>query len=354
MFRFENPAAFMWLWLIPLYGAMVLIALRWERKRLAKGLGPRLAPFLTRSISTSKRRWKIFFQMTAVFFAVLAMARPQMGESKQEIRSEGIEIILAVDVSESMMAEDVKPSRLEQAKIELGRLVDLMPGNKIGVMAFAGSAALLSPLTNDPAAIKMYLESLSTDSVSSQGTCFECVLSAAADAFERGGVSADDTVKVTRAVVIASDGEDHEQGALDTARTLKDKGIRVFTVAYGTEKGGTIPVRDGMGYMRGYKKDNAGQVVISQVRGDFLRQLAAAGGGSFSFSSFGGQHVRRLADELGALEKSQFETTVATQYDERFQWFLLVALLFASADLALGERRAGFRLWKGRFEVPPG
>lgn len=352
-FRFENPQAFIFLWMLPVLWVLAFATARWARRKLEKSLGSRLSPFLTRSVSAKKRKWKWVLRSAAVFCVVIALARPQVGESKEEIRSEGVEILLAVDVSDSMMAEDVRPNRLEQAKIELSKLMDLMPGNKTGVIAFAGSAALLSPLTNDPAAVKMYIDSLTTESVSAQGTCFECALSAAADAFERGGASEDESVKVTRVVLIASDGEDQEQGALDAAKKLTDKGIRIFTMAYGTEKGGTIPVRDGMGYLRGYKKDRSGQTVLSQVRGDFLRELAGAGQGTFTYASFGSDHIKGIVDDLNKLEKTQFETQIATQYDERFQWILFFGLVLALTEMILGERRLGFRLWKGRFEVPP-
>ncbi|MBX3041458.1 MAG: VWA domain-containing protein [Bdellovibrionaceae bacterium] len=353
MFRFENTAVLMWLWLIPFLWFVGWMTARRRAKKLAKGIGTRLAPFLTRSISPRKRAWKTVLQLAALFFFILALARPQMGESKQEVKSEGIELIFAIDVSDSMMAEDVKPNRLEQAKVELSRLVDQLPGHKVGILAFAGRAALLSPLTNDPAAIKMYLESLTTSSVSTQGTCFECALKTAADAFKRGGTETDDTTRVARAILIASDGEDHEPGAIEAAQALVKEGIRIDTIAYGTEKGGAIPVRDGMGYLRGYKKDRSGQVILSQVKGEALRQIASAGKGSFTFASFGGDHLKRIAADLNRLEKAQFESTMATQYDERFQIFLLIGLILAFMDLLLGERRLGFRLWKGRFEVPP-
>lgn len=353
MFRFGNPAAFNFLWLLP-----VIVAFFWWNRRRMQAqvravIGQRLAPFLTRSVSVAKRQWKLGFTLCAIVFAVLALARPQRGSSKQEIKSEGVEVLLMVDVSESMMAEDVKPNRLDQAKLELQKLVDLMPGNKTGVIAFAGQAALLSPLTNDPAAVKMYIDSLSTESVSSQGTCFECGLREAEAAFERGGASNDDAVRVTRVIVIASDGEDQEPGALEVAGKLVQKGIRIFTIAYGTEKGGAIPVRDNMGYMRGYKRDRSGQTVLTQVKGEFLSKLAAAGQGTFSFSVFGGDHVRNLVNEINKLEKTQFDSQVAVQYDERFQLVLLFAILAGLLEALIGERRKDFKFWKGRFEVPP-
>ncbi|WP_413560432.1 vWA domain-containing protein [Bdellovibrio sp. HCB209] len=352
MFRFENMAAFNYLWIIPVIIIVGYFFDRRSRKRMEAAIGSRLYPFLSSSVSQKKRTIKTVLQMLAVFFFVLALARPQFGQSKQEVKSEGVEIIFAVDVSESMMSEDVKPNRLTQAKTELNRLVDLMPGNKIGIMAFAGSAALLSPLTNDPAAIKMYIDALDTNSVSTQGTNFTDALNTAKEAFERGGVSTDDTVKVTRVILIASDGEDHEPGAVDAAKKLAEDGTRIFTVAYGTEKGGAIPVRDGMGFLKGYKKDRGGQTVITTVKGDALRAMAEAGKGSFYFATVGGDQVRHLLEDINHLEKTQFDTTMATQYEERFQILLLIGIIIATFELFIGERRRGFRFWKGRFEVP--
>lgn len=352
MFRFENLSAFNYLWLIPVIIAVGFFFDRRSRKAMEKAIGSRLYPFLSSSVSNKKRSIKTILQVLTVLFFVIALARPQFGQSKQEVKSEGVEIIFAVDVSESMMAEDVKPSRLAQAKAELSRLVDLMPGNKVGVLAFAGSAALLSPLTNDPGAVKMYLDALDTNSVSTQGTSFQDALKIAKDAFDRGGVSTDETLKVTRVILIASDGEDHEPGALEEAKKLVGDGIRIFTVAYGTEKGGAIPVRDGMGFLKGYKKDRSGQTVITTVKGDALRDLAAAGKGSFYFATFGGDQVKHLVEDINHLEKTQFDTTMAVQYEERFQIVLFMGIIIALIELFIGERRRGFRFWKGRFEVP--
>ncbi|UXR66110.1 VWA domain-containing protein [Bdellovibrio bacteriovorus] len=353
MFRFENIAAFNYLWLIPVIILIGIFFDRRARKKMETAIGSRLYPFLSSSVSRKKRSIKTALQVLAVLCFVIALARPQMGESQQEVKSEGVEIIFAVDVSESMMAEDVKPSRLAQAKAELSRLVDLMPGNKVGIVAFAGSAALLSPLTNDPGAIKMYLESLEPSSVSSQGTNFTEALKISKEAFERGGVTTDDTVKVTRVILIASDGEDHEQGALDEAQKMAKEGVRIFSLAYGTEKGGAIPVRDGMGFLKGYKKDRQGQTILTTVKGDALRALAEAGQGSFYFATFGGEQTKLLVEDISKLEKAQFDTTMAVQYEERFQTILMIGIIIALLELFMGERRTSFRFWKGRYEVPP-
>jgi len=351
--RFENPLAFYFLWSIPVLWGLALVFQKQGAKKIAKVMGPRLYPFLSSSVSAPKRKAKFILQSLVILFFVLALARPQLGQSMQEIKSEGVEIMLMVDVSESMMAEDVRPSRLEQAKTDLSRLLDRMPGNRVGVIAFAGSAAVLSPLSNDPNAIKMYLESLSPTSVSSQGTNFEDALRAAADSFKRGGVASDDTLKVTRVILIASDGEDHEPGAIEAAKKLSEQGVKIFTLAYGTEKGGPIPLKDGMGFWKGNKKDRSGQTVITTVKGDALRALAQAGQGSFYFATFGSEYLKKLVEDLSRLEKAEFESKMAVQYEERFQVFLLVGLLLGLIELFLGERRSSFRLWKGRYEVPP-
>ncbi len=353
MFRFENIAALNYLWLIPVIIIVGMIFDRWNKKKMSQAIGARLYPFLSSSVSPKKRSLKTSLQVATVLFFVLALARPQLGQSTQEVRSEGVEIVLAVDVSESMMAEDVKPSRLAQAKAELSRLVDLMPGNKIGVVAFAGSAALVSPLTNDPAAVKMYLESLEINSVSSQGTNFQEALKTAEEAFQRGGVTADEVVRVTRVVIVASDGEDHEPGALEVAKKLAGEGTRIFTLAYGTEKGGAIPTRDGMGFLKGYKKDRTGQTILTTVKGEALREIAQSGKGSFYFATFGGTQTKLLVEDINKLEKTQFDSTMATQYDERFQYVLILGIFIGLAELYLGERRRKFRFWKGRYEVPP-
>lgn len=354
MFRFENVQALMWLLAIPAAVLVYWLGARGQRLRLQKGLGARVAPLLTASVSWARRRLKLFFQCVALLWMIVALARPQAGQSQQEIRSEGVEVIFLADVSDSMMAEDVRPNRLGQMKAELGRLIDLLGGNKIGLVAFAGSATLLSPLTSDPAALKMYIDSISPLSVSSQGTNLQSALESAEDAFNRGGIEQSETSRVTRVIVIASDGEDHEPGALDAAKKMAAKGIRIFTMAYGTEKGAAIPERDSLGFLQGYKKDpQTKQPVLTTVKGTFLTTLAQTGQGEMFFASLGGNHLQRLVNALDRLEKTQFESQVATQYDEKFQVFLIFALIFALLEVPIGERKTPFRLWRGRFEVPP-
>jgi tetratricopeptide (TPR) repeat protein len=196
----------------------------------------------------------------------------------------------------------------------------------------------------------MFLDSLSPYSIESQGTDFARALQEAHDAFERGGVEDDDQVRTTRVILVLSDGEDQEKGALELAKKFSGEGVKIFTMAFGTERGGMIPIRDERGYLRSYKKDRSGKEVISQVKGEFLKDLARAGGGAFHFASFGGNEARAIKEDIDRLQKAEFASSMSTQYEEKFQLFLLLALVFLALDLVLGERAPGERVWRGRFE----
>ena len=270
MYRFASPEYLFYLWLLPFLYFSGILFFRFHKRRSEKLFGARISPILVANVSWGRRKFKLFLFCFSLALFILALSRPQLAGSKEEIKNEGVEIMLLVDVSDSMMAEDIKPNRLEQAKTDMSRLIDLLPGNKIGVVAFAGSATLLAPLSTDPGALNLYIDSLATNVVSTQGTQFIPALDTAKEAFERGGVATDEVTKVTRVLVIASDGENHEDGALAEAEKLAKEGVRIFTIAYGTEKGAPIPVRDRLGFLTGYKKDESRNTVLSTVNGSAL------------------------------------------------------------------------------------
>lgn len=349
--RWGNPSAFYLLIVVALFIGAYFYFEKSSQLKLEKAFGKKVAAYLAQSASLARRRLQMILQALALVLLIVALARPQAGESQQEIKSEGVELLVLADVSESMLAEDVKPSRLQQMKIELSKLLELMPGNKIGIIAFAGSSTLLSPLTSDPNALRMYIDSLDVSSVSNQGTNFETALSYAKEAFEKGGVTQDDSSRSTRAVLVVSDGEDHEEGALEAAKKLAKEGIRIFTVAYGTEKGGAIPEIDPYGNATGFKKDSSGQPVLTQVKGEFLKSLAAAGEGQFYFAYFNGDHLRRFADDLSQLEKTQFQSSMLTQYEEKFTWPLLAGWILLFISFLISDRKAANTEWTGKYEA---
>lgn len=331
-----------WLfWILPcllILSSLIFVFNKLVRKRFQSHFDEKVLQRLTLNLSSTNRNLNWTFQILCLCFILVSLARPLGGEGQKKVVSEGIEIIFAVDVSNSMLAEDVRPSRLEQVKTDLSRLVDQLPGHRVGLVAFAGSAVAMSPLTNDPNAVKLYLDSLSTQAVSTQGTDFTEALTVSAEAFERGGVTVDSSTSVTRVILIASDGEDHEPGALEKIKELSSQGIRVFTIAYGTEKGGPIPERDAMGFNKGFKQDSSGQTVISKVDGKVLQSLAEASKGSFYFAVAGGEFVSRIVEDINLLEKTQYDAQSLIQYTERFQVPLSFAFIFFLAAWIFSQR----------------
>jgi Ca-activated chloride channel family protein len=350
-FRFESPWALQLLWLLPLAYFFSKWALRRHGKILKQVLGEKLAPFLTSSVSDRRRRLKRGLELLALGCLIVAYARPQTSEGRQQVKNEGIEILILVDVSNSMLAEDVRPSRMELIKNELNRLIDSSGGDRMGLVAFAGSAVLLSPMTNDKDAIKMYIESLSPNAVSTQGTNFKAALNEAREAFRRGGLGDQEGGQVTRAILIASDGEDNEPGAIEEARKLKDEGIHIFTVGVGTEEGGAIPMQDAQGVLRGYKRGSDNQVILTKTKGTVLKDLAKVGEGSFHHATFQSEAMLAVRSDIEKLKKAQFESGEVASYNELFVVFLWLALVLATVEVLLGDRKARGRIWKGRFEV---
>lgn len=350
-FRWAHPERFSFLFLILVWVGIYIAFYFKQKNQLDSSFGKKIIPWLTQSISTTKRHWQFALQCLGAFFLIVALARPQLGQSSVEMKSQGVELMILADVSNSMLAEDVRPSRLEQMKIELEKLLDLMPGNKTGLIGFAGSAALLSPLTSDPSAMKLYIQSLDPIAVSSQGTNFESALTLAKESFERGGVTQGPSSRSTRVILVASDCEDHEENALKIAEELSKEGTKIITMAYGTEKGGTIPIRDRFGNLSGSKESKDGAPIITQVRGDFLKKLADTGQGEFYFTQFGGSHLREIVQEIESFEQSQFSSAFTTQYDEKFYYPLAFGLLLILGSLLFSDRNRRVHAWKGFYEI---
>ena len=349
MFRFANPSILWLLVLVLFLGLYFIFKNKRNEKYLLKVFGPKMLGFFLAGFSRPKRNWKCVLSLLASALMIVAMARPQMGKGKTEITSQGVELMMVIDVSNSMLAEDVKPSRLEHAKKEMNRLLDLLGGDKVGLIAFAGSAVMLSPMTTDKSALKMFLESLSPGSVETQGTEISKALSETMQAFKRGGEEVGPNQKMTRVVVLISDGEDHEQGAIKIAQDMAKEGVRIFTMAFGSERGSKIPKRDPRGLLKAYFKDNQGQEVISRVNHEMLRQIARAGQGSFYHVTFGGSDMNKLKEDIDKLEKAEFDSLSAESYDEKFQLPLFFAFLIAFSELFVGTRKRKDNKFRGRF-----
>jgi Ca-activated chloride channel homolog len=349
MFRFANQSVLFGFIILLVVCIVYYILNSLLQRKINKIFGAKMAHFFTANFSRVKKNIKFILSILTLSFVLLALARPQMGKGKTQITSRGVELMVVVDVSNSMLSEDVKPSRLEHAKKEISHLLNILGGDKVGILAFAGSAVLLSPLTTDKSALKMFLETLTPASVETQGTEIAKALNEAKEAFSRGGQEVGPNQKMTRVVILISDGEDHEEGALKAAQELTNAGIRVFAMAFGSENGGKIPKRDPRGLLKSYVRDKSGKEVVTKVNADSLKQIARAGKGSFYHVTFGGSQMRRLKEDLDKLEKSEFDSLATESFDEKFQVPLFFAFFFGFIELFIGTRKRMLNKWKGRF-----
>ncbi len=337
-YRFESISYLYWLGVLAVLVPLIWYALILIPKKFQKFFDPSILIVLTQGLSVRRKKIKALIELSVVVLLILALARPQSGESSEKIKMEGIELVFALDLSNSMMAEDLKPSRLDLAKKAIARLLDRLSGFKVGLIGFAGNAALLSPLTTDYSALKLFLDSASPDAISSQGTNFSAVMQTAKEAFDKGGTENDEISKVTKVIIFLSDGEDHEEGALKQAEALVNQGIRIFAVGVGTAQGSPIPIRDEFGQLKGYKKDNKNQTVVSKVNSSFMQELARRGKGSYYHASFDGSEVLGIEKDLNKLEKTEFESDFLKKFDENYELPLLIALVLLFLELLVTER----------------
>ena len=354
--RFFDSAQLNWLVLLI---CMLVVQIYFRKKslvRIKKSFGSRLGPFLTSSFSDRKFILKFFLELTIVALLVCTLARPQFGVSTQKQLSEGLEIVLIADVSPSMLAEDMKPSRLENMKTALRQFVRMGSGDKVGLIALSGGAMLLSPLTTDVAALEMYIDSLTVDTVSSHGTDFKSGFDEALLAFKRSGSgdesqSGEVASSASRVVLLASDGENHEGGAKASVEKLQRDGAHVFTLTFGTEDGAPIPIRDEKKQLAEFKKDKVGQVVLSRSQPNLMKELSTIGAGGSYFADYGGEGLKSLRADLDRLQKGEFDSRNTTVYDEKYQIPLLLAIALSLVELGLGTRKPKEKVWKGRFEL---
>lgn len=302
---------------------------RRERGRFAsRELWPRLAPGTSRPLVRVKR---VVFLVALALLAV-GIANPRIGTRYEEVVREGIDIVLAVDVSRSMDSQDIRPSRIGKTRYELARFIEGLKGDRVGIVPFAGTAYPLLPLTLDYAAAKTFVDLLSTDLIPNPGT-------ALAEAIEVAARSFPDEQERAKVIVIVSDGEDHEGNAVKAVRDAAADGIRVFTIGMAKEKGDPIPVYDADGRRTGWLTDEEGQIVTSRLNEQILREIAQAGNGEYRRAGQGGGAFRDLYRELFRLERGEFEARRITGHEDRFQPLLIAALVLLLLQFALPDGR---------------
>lgn len=334
MFRFAHIEHLWWLTGIILVTIAFASHLIWTKKKVNELSSIKLRSLVLPQFNT-KTKWAhlLLFVLMWVFL-ILGIANPQIGSKLYEAKREGIDLMVAVDVSNSMMAEDIKPNRLERTRMGVEKLIDNLQGDRLGIVIFAGKAYVQLPLTTDYAAAKLFTNSLSTGSVNSQGTSIGAALETCLSSF-------DFESKTSKAIIIVTDGEDHEEDALKLAKQANDKGVTIYTIGLGSVKGAPIPIyRNGV--QLGYRKDKDGNTIITKLNEEMLVDLANAGGGKFFRADNGHIGLRSILDEINKLETTELDTKIFSDYEDRFQFFLAASLVLLLMEILWPEKRLKF------------
>ncbi len=326
MFRFEDP--------IYLYGLVVVIVLalirfmtyRNQKKRLKKFGDPQLLKELMPNVSRFRPAVKFWLLEGALALLFIVLARPQMGTRISHEKRTGIETIIAMDISNSMRAQDVEPSRLDRAKMMVENLVDNFTNDKIGLIVFAGDAFVQLPITSDYVSAKMFLSNIDPSMMQNQGTDIAAAVEMATHSFTQ-------QENIGKAIIVITDGEDHEGGALEAAKAARERGMRVYVLGVGSTKGAPVPVPGTGDYMR----DNSGNTVMTALNEQMCSEVAQAGGGAYIHVENNSSAQRQLDEELDKLEKNETESTIYSDYDEQFQAVGIIALLLLIIEIVLLE-----------------
>ncbi len=350
--QFENIKYLYILGAIPLVLIFFFIAVQW-RKNAIKELGDQhLVYELMPRFSMVRKFWKLLFLLLALTSFVIALANLRMGSKREKVQREGSEVMICFDVSTSMLAEDLKPDRLTRAKILVSQLIDKLASNKIGLIVFAGRSYVQVPLTIDSRAVLMYLNIIDTKMVPTQGTAIGNAIETSLIAFENGGENKS-VVKKNRAIIIISDGESHDEDALEMAAKAAEKNIKIITIGVGSTQGAPIPVRKGLN-STDFKKDSDGNIVLTKLNAQMMQQLSAAGNGFYMNIEQGKNVIQKISDEIAKLEKEKGEDYEYTAYQNHFQLFLALGLFFLAAEFFMSDKKLLFFSRFKLFNLPNG
>ena len=334
MYQLEEK---IWFWAFIIMPVMLMVFL-WTffwKKRIQKSFGSavvlkRLSP----DLSFFKSSLKFIILCLAVGFLVIGLINPKIGTKLETIKREGVDIVFAIDVSKSMLAEDVAPNRLEKSKQLVTQIINNLASDRVGIIAYAGKAFPQLPITTDYASAKMFLQSMNTDMLSSQGTAIN-------EAIELSRNYFDDEEQTNRVLIIISDGEDHNDLSVEVAEAASEEGIKIYTIGVGSENGGPIPLKRN-GVVRSYKKDQNNETVITKLNKETLRLIANEAKGSYIDGSQTAAVVEQVRAILSVMDKKEFEAKEFAEYKDQFQWFLGIGLFFLILDVLLLERKTAW------------
>ena len=334
MFQLEEKIWFWTLLVIPVLVLFFLLLLLWKKQTQKRFANATLLKRLSPNKSVFKSVLKLVILCLAFASLTLALVNPKVGTSLETVKREGVDIVFAVDVSKSMLAEDIKPNRLEKSQQLVSRIIDKLGSDRVGIIAYAGKAFPQLPITTDYSAAKMFLQNLNTDMLSSQGTAIN-------EAINLSKTYYDDDQQTNRVLVILSDGEDHSEAAVQVAEEASKEGIKIFTIGVGDVNGGPIPLRRN-GVLLNYKKDKQGETVITKLDEETLKNIASQANGVYINGAITDKVVSQMSDILNKMDKTEFEAKQVANFESRFQWFLGLAILLLFIDIFLLERKTAW------------
>jgi Ca-activated chloride channel family protein len=339
MIRFAQPDTLYLLAVIPALGLIFWLSARLRRAAMERFGTLSLLARLSDAAGNAKRITKVVVILLAIGLVVVGLANPQVGTRMEEVKQEGIDLFIALDVSLSMKAEDIKPNRLEKARLELHMLIERLGGDRIGLIVFAGDAFTQFPLTTDYSAANLFLDAVDTDVVPLPGTNIAAAIEKAVESF-------DFEEPTTKAIAIITDGEGTEGDAFEAAKDAAEKGVLIYTIGLGSPAGAPIPMYSASGRQTDFKRDRMGNVVVTKLDEVGLEKLATIGNGKFFRATSGQDELEEIFKSLNALEKREFGTKRFTDYEDRFQYLLAAALLLLIGEVLLSDRRS---VWIARW-----
>ncbi|MFV0522692.1 MAG: VWA domain-containing protein [Mangrovibacterium sp.] len=331
MFRFAHIEYLYALAIVPIL-VLLYIIIRVQRKKALKKFGePEIIEQLMPNVSNSRPNIKFSLWMLALISLILALAQPQFGSKLKTEKSKGVELMIALDVSNSMLAEDIQPNRLERSKRAISGLVDRLKNDKLGLIVFAGDAYTQLPITTDFSSAKLFLSSVNTDIVPRQGTAIGAAIKLATNSFSP-------QFEGNKAIIIITDGENHEDNAVDAAKAANEQGIKVHTIGMGLPQGGPIPMHNQYG-QKDYRKDKDGNTVITKLNEPMLQQIAKAGGGVYVRANNSQVGLNAIYNEIEKMDAGEMESQRYSEYADQYQWFIALALFFLLFDFLILERK---------------
>jgi len=342
MLRFANTYLLYLLWLIPVLILFFYFAFKAKKRAMQRFGNLELLQKLSRNTSRRKQVGKIAVILSAILFMVLALARPQIGTRLEKVKREGVDIIVAMDVSKSMLAEDIPPSRLQKAKHEVENFIDRLQGDRIGLIAFAGVAFTQCPLTLDYGAAKIFLDIMEPDLIPTPGTNLAQAITKATESFEQ-------KERKYKVLILITDGEDHGTGVMKAVDEAEKQGIIIYCVGIGSPKGDPIPIKSPGSSGVEFKKDRKGEVVITKLDEVTLEKIALKTGGKYFRATSGEDELDKIYDNIAGMQKKELGSMQFSQFEDRFQYLLAFSLILLVLEIFIPERKSVKHEWRGRF-----